>query len=217
MHDQNVKWPVTQTGEQKRLQLYSFRTHHLENLFHEWKRFKCVLNLTYIDKEMVLSNSILSNGLKLLAITCFLCSARWKDIRYFLGKKFYCLVKTSSQHFFKTFSVPILDESWLMTESVRSQMQASKMRFLRRIEGATLLNKERNSEIRKSLNIKRLLLRTERSQLKWFGHVTRMPQESLSKQALLAKANGRRPVERLRTRWTNYIEETMNVMEDREV
>ena len=104
-----------------------------------------------------------------------------------------------------------------MTERVRSQMQASKMRFLRRSEGATLLNKERSSEIRKSLNIKRLLLRTERSQLKWLGHVTRMPQESLSKQALLAKANGRRPVERLRTRWTNYIEETMNVMEDREV
>ena len=47
--------------------------------------------------------------------------------------------------------------------------------------------------------------------------------------ALLAKANGRRPVGRLRTGWTNYIEslgwnrlglhpsEMMNVIEDREV
>ena len=56
-----------------------------------------------------------------------------------------------------------------------------------------------------------------------------MPKETLSKQALLAKANGRRPVGRPRTRWTGYIEdlgwnrlglypsEMMDVMEDREV
>ena len=56
-----------------------------------------------------------------------------------------------------------------------------------------------------------------------------MPQEKVPKQALLAKANGKRPVGRPRTRWTNYIEdlewnrlglhqsEMRNVMEDREV
>ena len=56
-----------------------------------------------------------------------------------------------------------------------------------------------------------------------------MPQERLPKQALLAKANGRRPVGRPRTRWTDYIEDLgwnrlgfrpskmMEVMEDREV
>ena len=54
-------------------------------------------------------------------------------------------------------------------------------------------------------------------------------QERLPKQALLAKANERRPVVQPRTRWTNYIEnlgwnrmglyssEMMVVMEDREV
>ena len=56
-----------------------------------------------------------------------------------------------------------------------------------------------------------------------------MPQERLPKQALLAKANGRRPVGQPRSRWTNYIEdlglnrlglypsEMMDVIEDREV
>ena len=55
-----------------------------------------------------------------------------------------------------------------------------------------------------------------------------MPQERLPKQALHAKANGRRPVGRPKTRWTNYIEdlgwsrlglhpsEMMDVMKDRE-
>ena len=76
-----------------------------------------------------------------------------------------------------------------MTERMRSQVQASEMRFSRRIEGVTLFNKVRSSEIQKSLNIEPLLLRIERSQLIWFGHVSRMPQERLPKQALLAKHN----------------------------
>ena len=65
-------------------------------------------------------------------------------------------------------------------------MPASEVRFLRKIEGVTLFNKVHSSEIQKSLNIEPLLLRIERSQLRWFGHVSRMPQERLPKQALLA-------------------------------
>ena len=44
-----------------------------------------------------------------------------------------------------------------MTKRMRSQVQASEMRFLRRIEGVTLFNKVRSSEIQKSLNIETLL------------------------------------------------------------
>ena len=87
-----------------------------------------------------------------------------------------------------------------MTETMRSQVQASEMRFLRKIEGVTLFNKVRSSETRKSLSIEALLLRIERSRQRWFGHVSRMSQERLPKQALLAKANGRRPVGRPRAR-----------------
>ena len=79
-------------------------------------------------------------------------------------------------------------------------MQASEMRFLRRIEGVTLFSKVCSTEIRKSRNIVTLHLRIERFQLKWLGHVSRMPQERLLKQILLAKANGRRPVGRPKTR-----------------
>ena len=88
-----------------------------------------------------------------------------------------------------------------MTERVRSQVQAPEMRFLRRIDGVTLFNKVRSSEIRKSLNIEPLFLGIGRSQPIRFGHVSRMPQERLLVQALLAKANGKRPVGRPRTRW----------------
>ena len=103
---------------------------------------------------------------------------------------------------FNTVFVPILtygNESWVMTERMQSQEQAFKMKFFRRIEGVILFNKVRSSEIRKSLNIEPLLLRIKRSQLRWFGHVSRMPQERLPKQVLLAKANGRKLVGRPKT------------------
>ena len=81
------------------------------------------------------------------------------------------LSKKAKLSIFKAVFVPILTDghAWVMTERMRSQVQASEMRFLRRIEGVTLFNKVRSSEIRKSLNIEPLLLRIERSQLRWFG------------------------------------------------
>ena len=90
---------------------------------------------------------------------------------------------------------------------MRSQVQASEMRFLRKIEGFALFDKVQSFEIRNCHNIEPLLLRIKRSQLRWFGHASRMRQKRLPKQALLANANGRRPVRRLKTSWTNYIED----------
>ena len=107
------------------------------------------------------------------------------------------LSKKAKLSVFKTIYVPILTyghESWVMTEKVRSQVQASEMRFLRRIEGVTLLDKVRSSEIRKSLNVDPLLFRIKRSQLRWYGHVSRMSQERIPKQVLLARMVGRRPL-----------------------
>ena len=88
---------------------------------------------------------------------------------------------------------------------MRSQMQASEMRFLQTIEGVTMHDKLRNIAIRASLNIASLLLRIERSQLRWFGHESRMPHERLPKQTLYARVSGKRPVGRRRARWIDYI------------
>ena len=74
------------------------------------------------------------------------------------------LSKKAKLSIFKTIFVPIFTygrESWVMTERVRSRVQAFEMRFLRRIKGITLYNKVRSSGIRKSLNIDMLLLRIE--------------------------------------------------------
>ena len=71
-------------------------------------------------------------------------------------------------------------KSCSMTKWVRSQVRASEMRFLRRIKGVTLLNKERSSEIRKSRK-HRTRQQIEKSQLRWLGYVSRIPLERLRK------------------------------------
>ena len=60
------------------------------------------------------------------------------------------LSKKAKLSIFKAVFFPILTyghESWVMTETVQSQVQAYEISFLRRIEGVTLFNKVRSSEI----------------------------------------------------------------------
>ena len=111
---------------------------------------------------------------------------------------------------FRSVYVPILTyghECWIMNEKVRSRVQAAEMGFLRRISGLILLDKVKSADIRESLNIESLLLRLERSQLRWYGHVTRMPQERTAKKLLCSTPIGRRPRGRPRTRWRDYVED----------
>ena len=94
-----------------------------------------------------------------------------------------------------------------MNERVRSQMQVSEIRFLRKIKEVTMFDKLHNTAIRESFKIELVLLRIERSQLRWFDHVSIMPQERLPKQILFAKVSGKRPVRRPWTRRLDYIED----------
>ena len=71
-------------------------------------------------------------------------------------------------------------------------------------EEFTLRDKVRSCEIRKVLNFEPLL-RIERSQLRWFGHVTKMSQKKLAEHVLLVTLTEKEPRGRPRTRWLDYI------------
>jgi len=63
---------------------------------------------------------------------------------------------TAKLSVFKSVFVPILadgHESCVGTEGILSQVQAGEMGFLRRVHGATLCDKVRSCEIRKTLNV----------------------------------------------------------------
>ncbi len=66
-----------------------------------------------------------------------------------------------------------------MTERMRSQIQAAEMRFLRCMARLTLKDRVRSSDIWGELEVEPLLLCAKRSQLRWIGHLIRMPPEYL--------------------------------------
>ncbi|CAG5932579.1 unnamed protein product [Menidia menidia] len=79
------------------------------------------------------------------------------------------------------------------------------MSFLRRVAGLSLRDRVRSSAIREGLGVEPLLLHVERSQLRWLGHLFRMPPGRLPGEVFRARPTGRRPRGRPRTRWRDYV------------
>uniref|UniRef100_A0A8C2WVQ0 FERM and PDZ domain containing 1 n=1 Tax=Cyclopterus lumpus TaxID=8103 RepID=A0A8C2WVQ0_CYCLU len=65
-----------------------------------------------------------------------------------------------------------------------------EMSFLRRVAGLSLRDRVRSSDIRGELGVESLLLRVERSQLRWFGHLVRMPPGRLPLEVFRARPTG---------------------------
>ncbi|TWW73458.1 hypothetical protein D4764_15G0008520 [Takifugu flavidus] len=105
-------------------------------------------------------------------------------------------------------------ELWVMTERTRSWVRAAEMSFLRRVAGLSLRDRVRSSAIQEELGVEPLLLRVERSQMRWLGHLVRMDMpcptggtcpERLPGEVFRACPSGRRPPGRPRTHWRDYV------------
>ena len=90
---------------------------------------------------------------------------------------------------FRSIFVPILTyghKCWVMTKKVRSRVQAAEIGFFQKVKNLSLFNKIKTNVIRQSFNIEQLHLRIERSQLRWYGYVTRITHEPTEKQQMNA-------------------------------
>ncbi|KAK3506157.1 hypothetical protein QTP70_018390, partial [Hemibagrus guttatus] len=96
-------------------------------------------------------------------------------------------------------------ELWVMTERVRSRIQAAEISFLRRVAGHSLRDRVRSYVTREELGVEPLLLHIERGQLRWLGHLFRMPPGHLPGEVFRACPTGKRPRGRPRTRWRDYV------------
>ncbi|GAA6082711.1 uncharacterized protein LOC111191400, partial [Tachysurus ichikawai] len=109
---------------------------------------------------------------------------------------------------YQSIYVPTLTyghELWVMTERTRSRIQAAEMSFLRGVAGRSLGGGVGGSVAREELRVEPLLLHIERSQLRWLGHLFRMPPGRLPGEVFRACPTGRRPRGRPRTRWRDYV------------
>ncbi|TWW81679.1 hypothetical protein D4764_01G0014940 [Takifugu flavidus] len=73
------------------------------------------------------------------------------------------------------------------------------------VAGLSLRDRVRSSAIREELGVEPLLLRVERSQMRWLGHLVRMSPGYLPGEVFWACPSGRRPPGRSRALWRNYV------------
>ncbi|KAK3564684.1 hypothetical protein QTP86_024812, partial [Hemibagrus guttatus] len=109
---------------------------------------------------------------------------------------------------YQSIYVPTLTyghELCVMTERVRSRIQAAKMSFLRMVVGRSLRDRVRRSVTQEELGVEPLLLHIERGQLRWLEHLFRMPPGCLPGEVFRACPTGKRPRGRPRTRWRDYV------------
>ncbi len=122
-----------------------------------------------------------------------------------MKKELSCKAKLS---IYRSIYIPTLTyghELWVMTERTSSRIQADEMSFLRRVAGRSLRDRVRSSVTREELRVEPLLLDIERSQLRWLGHLFRMPPGCLPVEVFWVRPTGRRLQGRPRTRWRDFV------------
>ncbi|TWW81749.1 hypothetical protein D4764_01G0015640 [Takifugu flavidus] len=99
----------------------------------------------------------------------------------------------------------VRDAVKLKKESYRALLACGTPEAADRVAGLSLRDRVRSSAIREELGVESLLLRVERSQMGWLGHLVRMPPGRLPGEVFRACPSGRRPPGRPRTRWRDYV------------
>ena len=123
-----------------------------------------------------------------------------------IGKKE--ISKKTKLTVYKTIFRPTLiygSESWTLNETLRSKIQATEMRYLRKMKGITIMDKISNDKIREELEIESILEKVETQKLKWFGHIVRMCENKPTKNIWECKTPNKRNRGRPRLTWNDEL------------
>ena len=105
-------------------------------------------------------------------------------------------------------------ETWPMTVVNSKKLEAAHHKWLRRILGITWKQKVTNEEVRKRTGMGSLLNMLRRNRLRWLGHVHRMNNNRLPKQALQwSPRKGKRRRGRPRKNWKTTDTDDLRALE----
>ena len=119
------------------------------------------------------------------------------------------LSKATKLRVINAMVVPTLlhgSETWTLQKRHRSKIQAMEMRYLRKVEGLTRLDRVSNEDIRRRLGVEAVLAVADRKKKEWRERIEGMSQERLVRRVFEEDVCGRRLRERPRKKWIDNLE-----------
>ena len=96
-------------------------------------------------------------------------------------------------------------ENWTLTSKERQMLTATEMRCLRIAAGKTRMDKIRNEEIRRRVNMQPAEETANKKKIRWWSLIKRMAPTAPQSTALVIQPEGRRPRGRSRHRWEDDV------------
>ena len=96
-------------------------------------------------------------------------------------------------------------EAWLLKKIEKQSLETAKMKFFRHLLGITKLDEEKNQCIREKTGAQNIVKEIKQYQKKWLQHVQRMDRNTLPRQALKYRPEGRRNIGRPKKRWRDQL------------
>ena len=98
-----------------------------------------------------------------------------------------------------------MSENWTLTSKERQMLTTTEMRCLRKAAGKTRMDKIRNEEIRRRVNMQPAEQTANKNKIRWWSHVKRMAPTAPQSRALVIHPVGKRPRGRPRNRWEDDV------------
>ena len=102
-------------------------------------------------------------------------------------------------------------QTWSLTKDLERKLVTCEMKCLRKAVNKTKRDKIRNEVIRDMAGAKPVLHHIKQQQVKWFGHITRMPINQPALRAYNTKYSGWRARGRPRKRWSDSVADTLKI------
>ncbi|GFR93787.1 RNA-directed DNA polymerase from mobile element jockey [Elysia marginata] len=100
-------------------------------------------------------------------------------------------------------------QTWPLTQGLKNKLVTCEVRCLREVVNKTRRDKIRNEVIRAQVGATPVLQHVENQQIKWFGHLMRMPTDQLAHRAYNSRYSGKRPRGRPRRTWSDSVADTL--------
>ena len=96
-------------------------------------------------------------------------------------------------------------ENWTLISKERQTLTTTETRCLRKAAGKTRMDKIRNEDIRRRVNMQPAEQTANKNKIRWWSHIKRMSPTSPQGKALVIQPEGRRPRGRARNRWEDGV------------